>query len=575
MELFKTFKRTISMFLGKKAFVYFGAIILMAVTEALFSIISALLIQDIMDMAQTASFKGIEKLIFQNLLAGAVIIILWRRAALTYNNRAKEAGANISRMLCRKVISLPMTYYDNHHSAEFLSTLMYDSNKTGGIFGSRIRRLTMPILEVIAYLIPMFILSPEVTAGLLFISCIALLSNMLLVKPIEAASKQMSKANVGMTESITNILQGIEMIKIFPVRYVIAEKYDAVNQKCAEAMKKRQAYSALLACLNTVFDLLCSLAFLGIGVLFVQLGITNLAALTAIYILYGSFSYHFLQIAQYLPDLVSCLVNAKRVLDFIDLEEEPETYLPSAQFEAYPPADKEMPPLTTVFDQSIPPKESAGISGCGYVSIRDLTFSYDSGRRVLEHFNLDIEKGKCVAVTGASGRGKSTLAKLLLGFYKPEGGSIYIDGISTSRMGLKKLRDLIAYVPQEPYLYDVSIEQNIAYGKPGASREEIIAAARAANAHEFIMRQENGYDTVAGERGAKLSGGEKQRIAIARAIIKNAPILLLDEATSALDNESEYLVQEAVRNMMKDRTTIMIAHRPSTIATADIVVNLD
>ena len=142
-------------------------------------------------------------------------------------------------------------------------------------------------------------------------------------------------------------------------------------------------------------------------------------------------------------------------------------------------------------------------------------------------------------------------------------------------MGLKKLRDLIAYVPQEPYLYDVSIEQNIAYGKPGASREEIIAAARAANAHEFIMRQENGYDTVAGERGAKLSGGEKQRIAIARAIIKNAPILLLDEATSALDNESEYLVQEAVRNMMKDRTTIMIAHRPSTIATADIVVNLD
>lgn len=548
MELFKTFKRTISMFLGKKAFVYFGAIILMAVTEALFSIISALLIQDIMDMAQAASFKGIEKLILQNLLAGSVIIILWQRAALTYNNRAKEASANIRRVLCRKVISLPMSYYDNHHSGEFLSTLLYDSGKTGDIFGSRIRRLTMPVLEVIAYLIPMFILSPEVTAGLLFISCIALLSNMLLVKPIEAASRQMSKANVSMTESITNILQGIEMIKIFPVRYIIAEKYDIVNQKCAKAMKKRQAYSALLACLNTVFDLLCSLAFLGIGVLFVQLGITNLAALTAIYILYGSFSYHFLQIAQYLPDLVSCLVNAKRVLDFIDLEEEPETYLSD---------------------------ESAGISGCGYVSIRDLTFSYDSGRRVLEHFNLDIEKGKCVAVTGASGRGKSTLAKLLLGFYKPEGGSIYIDGTSISQMGLRRLRNLIAYVPQEPYLYDVSIEQNIAYGKPGASREEVIAAARAANAHEFIMRQENGYDTVAGERGAKLSGGEKQRIAIARAIIKNAPILLLDEATSALDNESEYLVQEAVRNMMKDRTTIMIAHRPSTIATADIVVNLD
>lgn len=550
IKLFETFKRTVRMFMGKRAFIYFGAIVLMAVTDALFSIISALLVRDIMEMAQAGTFAGIEKVIIKNLLAGTVTIIVWRRASLTYNNRAKETSANIRRKLCKKVISLPMMYYENHHSGEFLSTLLYDSGRTGDIFGSRIRRLTMPVLEVIAYLIPMFILSWQVTLGLLLINCMALCANMLLVKPIEAASKQMSKANIGMTESITNMLAGIEMIKIFPVRQVIAEKYDVVNKKCESAMKRRQSYSALLECLNTIFDLACSLAFLGVGVLFIQFGITDLGSLTAIYVLHGSFSFYFLQIARYMPDLISCIVNAGRVLEFMDLEEEPPTYADEESAEGFKHIKN------------------------SYVSVRNLTFSYDNGRNILEHFNLDIEKGKCVAITGASGRGKSTLAKLMLGFYRPNGGSIYIDGVSISEMGLKALRELIAYVPQEPYLYNVSIAQNIAYGKPEATQEEIIAAAKAANAHEFIMRQENGYNTVAGERGGRLSGGEKQRIAIARAIIKNAPILLLDEATSALDNESEYLVQEAIQKMMKDRTTIMIAHRPSTIATADIVVNL-
>jgi len=139
-------------------------------------------------------------------------------------------------------------------------------------------------------------------------------------------------------------------------------------------------------------------------------------------------------------------------------------------------------------------------------------------------------------------------------------------------LGLENLREMIAYVPQEPYIYNVSIKENIAYGNINATDDEIIMAAKAANAHEFIERQENGYNTIPGERGGKLSGGERQRIAIARAVLKNAPILLLDEATSALDNESERLVQEALDNLMKDRTTIMIAHRPSTIASADFSV---
>jgi len=182
-----------------------------------------------------------------------------------------------------------------------------------------------------------------------------------------------------------------------------------------------------------------------------------------------------------------------------------------------------------------------------------------------------------VAIVGESGCGKSTLAKLLLGFYPMEAGSIDVLGNNIRNSSLQEIRELVAYVPQEPYLYEVSIAENIAYGKNNVypeevPMEEIIAAAKVANAHDFIMKLPNGYQTIPGERGNTLSGGERQRIAIARAVIKNAPILLLDEATSALDNESEQLVNEALNRVCKGRTTIMIAHRQSTIDLADEVI---
>lgn len=187
---------------------------------------------------------------------------------------------------------------------------------------------------------------------------------------------------------------------------------------------------------------------------------------------------------------------------------------------------------------------------------------------------MEVKKGSFTAVVGESGCGKSTLAKLLLGFYPPEKGTMSVDGREYSELTLKEIRERISYVPQEPYLYETTIAENISYGRWGAERNEIIAAAKAANAHDFIIKLPNGYDTVLGERGNTLSGGEKQRIAIARAIIRNTPVIILDEATSALDNESESLVQESIKALTGGRTILMIAHRPSSIAAADMVIRL-
>jgi ATP-binding cassette subfamily B protein/subfamily B ATP-binding cassette protein MsbA len=203
------------------------------------------------------------------------------------------------------------------------------------------------------------------------------------------------------------------------------------------------------------------------------------------------------------------------------------------------------------------------------IEYKNLTFSYDGERNVLKNINLKIEKGKTVALVGQSGSGKSTMVDLIPRYYDVEQGEITIDGVNVKDMKVKSLRGLIGNVNQEAILFNDSFYNNITFGVENATMEQVIEAAKIANAHDFIMATENGYDTNVGDRGCLLSGGQRQRISIARAILKNPPILILDEATSALDTESERLVQEALERLMKTRTTIAIAHRLSTIKNAD------
>lgn len=211
----------------------------------------------------------------------------------------------------------------------------------------------------------------------------------------------------------------------------------------------------------------------------------------------------------------------------------------------------------------------------GNISIRDLTFSYEDDRVILDRLNVDVEAGQTIALVGPSGAGKTTLLNLIPRFYDPKEGAILVDGQDIREVKFKSLRNHISIVPQEVHLFGTSIKDNIRYGKLDATDEEIIAAAKDANAHEFINDIPEGYEALIGEKGVKLSGGQRQRLAIARAILKNPEILLLDEATSSLDSESEALVQEALYRLMKGRTTFVIAHRLSTVQHADRILVLD
>ena len=213
----------------------------------------------------------------------------------------------------------------------------------------------------------------------------------------------------------------------------------------------------------------------------------------------------------------------------------------------------------------------------GRIALNEVTFTYPSrpDSPALDHVTLEVEPGETVALVGPSGAGKSTIIQLLLRFYDPQSGQITIDGVSLAQLAREDFRKEIALVPQDPVIFAASVSDNIGFGRPGASAQEIEAAARAAAAHEFIAALPDGYATYVGERGLMLSGGQKQRIAIARAILRDAPILLLDEATSALDSQSELEVQKAVEALARDRTTIIVAHRLATVKKADRIVVFD
>jgi len=237
-------------------------------------------------------------------------------------------------------------------------------------------------------------------------------------------------------------------------------------------------------------------------------------------------------------------------------------------------SDRVMEVLDTAPDvKDSPDAEHAQLRG--HVCFEKVTFGYDSGRSALRDISFEADPGEVVAFVGPTGAGKTTLASLLVRFFDPWSGTISIDGRDVRQILVRSLREQIAIVLQEPFIFATSVAENIAYGKPDATREEIVAAAVAANADEFIRNLAQGYDTVVGERGGTLSGGEKQRLSIARAFLKDAPILILDEPTSSLDARTESLFLEALDRLMKGRTTFIIAHRLSTIRNADRIIVLE
>ena len=552
--------------MGRRRWIYLIAIFFMSTGFAMFSVMGSLLMKNVVDAAQSGNADNILNIIIFNVIGGFLSLVVFAVSSICYNVEAKRAYSNLCKIIFHHEVRLPYTYYENHHSGDFMSKLSYDLSKTGHIYGSRFRRTVAPLLQVLVYLVPMFTLSWQITLCLIAVNSLMLLINGLLINPIRNVTKTLSATNAVMTEKLSNLLQGMEQARMYAAGRDTVSEFSAENAKYARQNNKKILYIGYLESSNKGFELMCILAFLLLGIFFVEKGYTTLGSLTAIYALYGRFSSQFILLGRYLPELIGCLTNAQNVFDFLDVEPEPDCWYSAAATDKNTAAQANSPAKSADTETSS--------SSDSIIRFENVNFNYNDEKPLLHNFSMDIKRGESLALTGASGCGKTTLSKLLLCLYPVKSGQIYINGSPYSSMSNSDIRKMIAYVPQEPYLFNESILENIKVGKPDADFDEVVAAARTAHAHEFITQLENGYDTYAGERGNRLSGGQRQRIAIARAILKEAPVILMDEATSALDNESEQLVNDALKSLKNDKTIIMIAHRPSTIALADRVVNM-
>lgn len=555
--------------MGKRRFMYYGSILGMSITFAMFSVMEAFLMKIVVDIAQKGEWDRLIGSVVIIVITGVIVLLGYRFACIRYNVEAKRIYGKLYEQVLSHEMKLPCEYYENHHSGEMLSKVSFDLGRMGDIFGSRFRRVVMPFMMVVVFLVPMFVLSWQLTLCLVAVNTVLIGVTMVLTGPLKSLSKKMSESNSIMTKHITDLIQGIIQVRMFEAGRKTVDRYNEEADVYAVKSDKRNMFSSLLECANTGFDLICNLVFLALGILFVQKGYTTLGAIAAIYTMYGRFSRQFLQMGKYIPELIAYLTYAQNIFDFLD-EKTEEVMLNRQEF------NKER--LHNEINNS-----------CGHnnifnnvdysVKISDLTFSYIKDENnapvvVLDNYNERIKSGEFVAVTGASGSGKTTLSKLLMGFYKPDSGMIEVCGNNLDDISLSVGRSFFALVPQDAILFNMSIMDNIRMGRLDATEAEIIEAAKMANAHQFITEFTDGYDTVVGEKGMSVSGGQRQRIAIARAILKNAPIMLMDEATSALDNESERAVNETLQNLKGRMTIIMIAHRTSTIQMADRVISL-
>jgi ABC-type multidrug transport system fused ATPase/permease subunit len=506
---------------------------------------STLLLGDVINQAYVdKNIRGIA------ILSGIILVIFMLKGAATYGHQvilsqiSNAILANNQRRLFAKLMSENIAFFSERHSSEFLARLTSGANSITQILNLLINALGRDVLTLIALVTVMLMQDPLMALLGFGVAPPAMLVLRKLVKRIKGLAHNQFTGTADIMETMQESLQGIRTVKAFTLEQTMRERIDAsisaVEQNANKMARVSNRASPLMETLGG-FAVAGGLMYGGYSV--VALGATPgqfFSFLAAFLLAYEPAK----RLARLNIELNSNLIAARKLLEIVDS--------PASE-----PADDDKPSLQL---------------GNAQVELRDVTFAYRPNEPVLRHMSFVAEPGKVTALVGPSGGGKSTVLALLLRFYDLREGEILIDGQSISAVSRKSIRQQTAYVGQDVYLFRDTVRENIAFGKVGATESEIVAAAKAACAHEFIVGFPLGYDTPVGEHGTQLSGGQRQRIAVARALVKNAPIILLDEATAALDSESEQQVREAIEHLCQNRTTIVIAHRLHTIMHADAIL---
>jgi ABC-type multidrug transport system fused ATPase/permease subunit len=459
----------------------------------------------------------------------------------TFSITSEKTLADIRQALFQKIVWLPLTFFDQRRIGELMSRITSDVAQLQDTFSFTLAELLRQVMTLVFGTILILFLAPKLTIFMLLTFPILVVMALVFGKYIRKLSRKtqdkLADSNVIVEES----LQSITVVKAFTNELFEIARYTHSLEEMVTVAIRTARYRGLFISF-AIFALFGGIVSVGwYGATLVQQGMITVGELFS-FVIYTSFiGASIAGLGDIYAQLQRSIGASERIQEILHQEGEQGS------------------------------KKSKAIKLTGNVSYDNVTFSYPTRKNyvVLNKLSFSVEAGQKVALVGQSGSGKSTIISLLMRFYNVDQGSINIDNKDIREYDLSDYRSNVGIVPQEVILFGGTIEENISYGKPGASLEEIKHAAAQANALDFIESFPDGFETIVGERGVKLSGGQRQRIAIARAILKNPAILILDEATSSLDAESEYLVQEALEKLMENRTSIIIAHRLSTIKKAD------
>ena len=450
---------------------------------------------------------------------------------------------DIRNAIYEKILRLPLSYFSEERKGDIMTRISADVNEVDSSITSSLDMLVKNPIFIVIYLTVLVVISWQLTLFTLLVVPLLAFGIGRIGKKLKSKSLSMQSKMSDSMSQIEETLGGLRIIKAFIAEEQMEERFVRVTNEYRDIANRvairQSAAHPVSEFLGTVMIVLV----LWFGGWLIFSGNSPIDANLFIY--YLIILYTTLQPLKDLSKAGYAIQKGLASMERINA-------ILAAENPIREPAH---------------PVQAEDFRSC--IVLKDVDFHYSEGREILRGINLTVRKGQTVALVGQSGSGKSTLVDLIPRYHDVTGGSISIDGTDIRQMGICSLRGLIGNVNQEAILFNDTIRNNIAFGKQGATQEEIEAAARIANAHDFIAGMEEGYNTVVGDRGCRLSGGQRQRISIARAILKNPPILILDEATSALDTESERLVQDALERLMSTRTTIAIAHRLSTIRHAD------
>lgn len=441
---------------------------------------------------------------------------------------------------------LPYSFYDDNEPGKIMSRMtndLMDISELAHHGPENILISTFAVLTSFAYL---WTINYKLTLIIFICVPFLIVAASFSRKKMRAAFKKSRQSIAIINASLESSISGIRVTKAFTNSEKEKEKFENGNEKFvksrSEAYKAMGEFHSMTAFITDVFNVIVILA----GGFFLYNGQINFGDFSAFVVSINLFLSPVMTLIQFMEQYQNGVTGFERFLEIVEM-----------------PVEEDCPGA----------RDAGRLSG--HIEFKNVTNSYDNSTQILKNVSLDIKKGRKFALVGPSGGGKTTICHLIPNFYKVSDGEILIDNENINNFTIESLRKNIGIVQQDIYLFNASIKENILYGRPDANDEEVIEAAKRANIHDYIMTLENKYETQIGERGVKLSGGQKQRLSIARVFLKNPPILILDEATSALDNTTEILIQNSLDELCKGRTTIVVAHRLSTIKNADEIAVID